>query len=183
MVKDGKLTLVYAPDNKNVTEDKYLVKEIPVVNTGLYTNALYKENYFISEKGNISFTAKEKGIDCEVNSIDEGVARFSFINTLLPNPTSLSLAPVATEGGVKVFDTLKIYYQDALNKENYVLVTFIQKEDGWYAKANNEKELKIADKWGLNSEETISFSYSSINQVLSINNFYNFFHTFLFTIF
>lgn len=164
--------IIYSP-NKEVSEENLLVREIPVIETGLYTNKLDKSKYLVTVDGDMTFSRTKEGTDCIVNRFDNGKASFKFINNLLANPFTIKFKAMNAGENFKPFDKINVYMFDVRDKDNYVLSSLTRESDGWYVTVNGQGKIKVAASWG-GVDDEFSLNYVSEKGLMSINNFYTY---------
>ena len=171
--ENGLIKIIYAPDKAGVLEEEYLVKEIPVIDTGLYTNKIDRSKYFVATSGSVSFEKNKDGMNCVINSFEDGKATFEFINVLHPNPFELKISALNKGENFKPFDSFNAYLVDVNDQDNYVYASLVRKENGWFISVNGAGELKISDVWGKEGD-SLALNFNSEKSIMTINGFYGF---------
>ena len=178
-IKDEYLTskntvnLVYMPDIENAEERNAFVREIPVIDAGLYTENMDKSKYFVVNKGEVSFKPDEYYTNCEIRSLEDGTARFTFANYLNVNPFKIKLGAYVKGDEFVAFDRVNVYLYDAINTSNYIVVSLFKDTEGWFVTVNEKKSLKLSNTWG-GADDEFYVNFSSAKNKCVINNFFTF---------
>lgn len=172
-VYNGSVKLVYNPDVQNVNSDTYFVKEIPVIDANLYTNSFNKSKYLVNTNGQFEFTSTDKGTECDVTSLQNGSAKFTFANYLNVNPFNIKMSALTSGDEFVAFDKLNVYIYDPLNLKNYIVASLFKSDDGWYVSVNDGNVLKLSNTWG-GADDEFYVNYSADKGKLIINNYFQY---------
>ena len=165
--------LLYRPAQGNIEEDAYFIKEIPVIDTGLYTENFDKSKYFIQGKGKVVFTPQEEFTECEVEKFDEGVANFDFANYISVNSFKLNLKALVRGESFQAFDKLNVYLYDTIDDRNYIVISLFKDTEGWFITVNSQNPLKLSNTWG-GADDEFYINFSAAKQRVTINKFFVF---------
>lgn len=165
--------LVYMPDIENAEDRNAFVREIPVIDAGLYTENMDKTKYFVVDKGEVRFKAGETYTDCEIRSLEDGIARFTFANYLNVNPFKIKLGAYVKGENFVAFDRVNVYLYDTINTSNYIVASLFKDTEGWFVTVNKKNPLKISNTWG-GADDEFYVNFSSAKNKCVINNFSTF---------
>ena len=146
--QDSTLKLVYKPNVNNVNAEDYFVREIPVVDTGLYTKTINMSKYFVSTVGNFTAKMTKNNIQYVLDELENGKASMDFVQTLICNPFKLELAPITEYGPYVAFDSVDVYLTNPANDKEFIKISMKQLADGWYFVINDNNTIKFATSWG-----------------------------------
>ncbi len=168
----GTIKFAYYPDG--IEGCNILVKEIPVIDAGVnQAGKLDISKMFVEKTGYINFTANTDGIDCTFNSFENGVASFTYANILLVNPLKFDIKPLISDQTFKSFNRLNVYIYDEYDYDNFVKVSYIKKDTGWFATLNDTNEAFLTATWG-NKGDSFTLNFNSITNIVMVNNFLNY---------
>lgn len=169
VTENGTIKFAYYPNG--IEGCNILLKEIPVIDAGVnQAGKLDISKLFVKKTGDLSFVANSDGIDCTINSFNNGVVSFTYANILLVNPLRVDIKPFISGEKFKSFNKISAYIYDEYDYDNFVKVSFTKESTGWYSTVNDENELFITEAWG---EKTDSFiiNFNSRTNVMMLNNF------------
>lgn len=170
---DNTLKLVYKPNIDTVASDNYFVKEIPVIDTGLYTKTMDLSKYFVTTVGSFTATRSKDNIDYKLNKLENGKASMDFIQTLICNPFTLELAPIVGDTPYVAFNSIDVYLTNPADEEEFIKVSMKQQSGGWYFVVNDGRAVKFANSWGA-ADDYYYVNFYEDTCKLVINGVYDF---------
>ena len=172
-IYNGRVKLVFAPSGTTPTVENSLVKEIPAINAGLYTETMDKTKYLVSTAGEFNFTATPSNTECDILSMENGSAKFTFINYLNVNPFKIKLSALVKGSEFKEFEELNVYLYDPLNLKNYIVSTLSKTSEGWFVSVNGAGNLKLSNTWG-SADDEFYVNFNAFESKLTLNNFFKY---------
>lgn len=142
---------------------------LPIVNTGLGTSKIYKQDYFATVNGEFVKGATTEDVYFEVQEFEDGQATLEFVNVLQGHNFFISLAPFIKESGYKQVEEISFILSDVSNDNRFIKLTMMVKDDGVYITVNDNKETKIANSWG-DIKDVMTISYDTLNSLIKINS-------------
>lgn len=166
--ENGSIKFVFYPEVDGITSADYFVKEIPVVDTGLYTQEMDKTKYMMVDAGDFDITPVDNGTNIKPTAFENGYAKLSWINVLSARPFKLELKPFFAENTKFArFDELNVYLYDFNDIEKFVKVSLFY-DGAWYVRVNEGKILKLANTWGSVDDEFV-VEFNGLKQTARMN--------------
>ena len=145
---------------------------IPVLDTGLGTSKIIKQDYFVSTKGEWSKGSSNEDVYYSVDKLDNGVTSLEFANILQGHNFFISLSPYIDNGEYKQIESINIVLSDVLDVNRFVKLSINVKNNGVFFTVNDNKETKVADSWG-NASDIITINYDILSSLVNVNSSYD----------